>query len=1815
MPRGEVSVTEEISALKDWVYAEGQLMTSFDTTLMQAHATAQLSRALNTRRLVAVIGSGVSAGYGQPSWQELLQGTFELLQEALPPKPDGIEELQPIMGTFNLFAARSKKGDLDADEIPVAFEICENLYAALWLRRVETRTGRIARKAETLKAFKAFRSRLKWQLKDERGRAELLIRRLSRSGNLRDATKAGLIALAERLSCPGLMEKRSPTRAEDLWAERFGQLLYRTPSFVTKESGIQQKLAKLQDSDLARKVAEWIKQGEPALSQVNPPKNALIRPHLIEAGLHLLGPDVALNILRALAKQIPNASPSWEGGAKREDPLEEAVRESRNHRATLPRHRDPYAVLLDELNVKRILTTNYDGEIDRLLHARGFAAVAHGLEDAGIDKAAPSRSILMDGSFGRTEILAYETGAAAYLFNYGADTREQGLKVLHLHGRALRSESWLVLSERDYRERYARDDDAGARADAMRLIFNANPLLFIGLGMREPDILRPLRAYSEETSRLCDRPAIALLPREKKDPDLKLVTTLAKYGVYTLCYGAGKVKGATEDDSALMATILEAQNTAWDLLDGKDKVIAPEVLNELKTIKDNLVAVEGKTTSVPAVKCAVEQLIHILSNGVVETQGGSFEALLILTKGIGSMVRSTFMTAWLRRMVGYWGQWHDSWSSAPNIREPGGLLTYTPDEPPITINRHRTLLRNLDDETDPNPPPPRGDTAPETDRFFAGAPSPAFQILRASLAPGRIAAPAQGRRIIYLLSERGVGRGHVFAAMRSPRRFARLCDWLLLADDKNVSPGTKLFDDEANQHTAGIYRAFFNLGVSHEIISTFDRLTSFLELFAQNAMPDDKMKIDFERDRKALLNDRIGRLIHVLRVLNRIKPQKNATVTRAVIVLNHVDALFDEKGMPKNIQFNLLFEALMSEELADTAPIDIILMMNEKRVPRLLRDLAAGMEASTPSLPLTASRKVALLEPDNIPADERRAVEARITQALGPEARIERLQAKAQDIRIYVHFLRWMRPVTLATRFFPRAGLALAHLARTKAVESEDSRKDNIVSFDQASSKLSTSLCLPDEPSVRHFQAGVRAVFEDALSPPLAPDQVQFFAEKFGSDAVELLMLRVLNRYSMGGSADDRLKEATKHIAAIHEQEKEREPERRQLQYFGEIASAVGYGRYAMTVVLAAIDDMVARRLLKDPVNEVDLSAIRSFIKRLRLATTGKEPGIREDIALTQVLHLYQTDARSSLGEPLPAWSCVPRRATSPETFGKLEEVGHPQLFELQEAILITLALIGQPVEAAVLTGVDVVAKALDQIRRTQDFKKKNKKEAREILHATLDLLVHRCLIFRIGPKGKESEEGAHERHRFATHKSLRRHLFRQFNAPQIDYADVDQFTVSMYATQPSDLPRPTAEGHRRMRALIEQLSRYERRDKEPAHRFSDPFIEVGKTKENKRVHRARLRAAYGTLRSIYSIAVVSRFSTYEDEGLEAPEQGYFESHRLRVRWMLRMANQLDGQLSRNGWAKKAELHTFHAEEVVWLFNECGVLSLVEGRINDAMALLNQARRTASHLIEQTEWGPLHVRIGLNLALANIVRGRLSEAEQTLRRIEEAGPAENPVLVLIAKGYLILIRDLRGDQKAIEEYDDLITELILRNRYRPAAIFAAHKSDSLRSLGPDYSDEAEKAAAQASGYAIEGGHEDIRRVAQLAHVSARIQKTSVLPDAGRIREIEDQLKDIADYARLMGVPRLTCRVLLARGEFFLRQGDYRMTAELTQSALQLATRHDLEMFKVAALRLLGIAMMKLKRDEARTLLVRARELAHLGEFRAEANRIEAALAE
>jgi len=123
--------------------------------------------------------------------------------------------------------------------------------------------------------------------------------------------------------------------------------------------------------------------------------------------------------------------------------------------------------------------------------------------------------------------------------------------VFHCHGSVLEPHS-MVVTERDYQSLYLTDDRAHrSYRDALQLAFAANPILFLGVGMNEPDLLRALRQFvSEQEHGRRERSLFAVLPTKKSVGGPEAVEfrehLYARYGVMAYFYKVNNLKDTTE---------------------------------------------------------------------------------------------------------------------------------------------------------------------------------------------------------------------------------------------------------------------------------------------------------------------------------------------------------------------------------------------------------------------------------------------------------------------------------------------------------------------------------------------------------------------------------------------------------------------------------------------------------------------------------------------------------------------------------------------------------------------------------------------------------------------------------------------------------------------------------------------------------------------------------------------------------------------------------------------------------------------------------------------------------------------------------------------------------------------------------------------------------------------------------------------------------------------------------------------------------------------------------------------------------------------
>lgn len=172
---------------------------------------------------------------------------------------------------------------------------------------------------------------------------------------------------------------------------------------------------------------------------------------------------------------------------------------------------NPYDVLQLDLRIKRFITTNYDREIEIALVKNGLVPRAgFGLHRKRPTPTGAYRDFTQESEFNDQLALFALT-----------KVEEADYMVFHCHGHYNRPES-LIVTEDDYQRWYLAQERTGGIAfqQTVSLLFGSNPILFVGYGLGDDDLLGTIRMFnSVEPERKSSRPLFALLPERVEGED------------------------------------------------------------------------------------------------------------------------------------------------------------------------------------------------------------------------------------------------------------------------------------------------------------------------------------------------------------------------------------------------------------------------------------------------------------------------------------------------------------------------------------------------------------------------------------------------------------------------------------------------------------------------------------------------------------------------------------------------------------------------------------------------------------------------------------------------------------------------------------------------------------------------------------------------------------------------------------------------------------------------------------------------------------------------------------------------------------------------------------------------------------------------------------------------------------------------------------------------------------------------------------------------------------------------------------------------
>lgn len=1448
---------------------------------------------------------------------------------------------------------------------------------------------------------------------------------------------------------------------------------------------------------------------------------------------------------------------------------------------------DPLKILMENLKIQKFLTTNYDAEIQNAFHDQGY------LLDQQQGKGS---EILGKGSLPfsptRYSELIFSKENAAELMVMSTLRRPQAAWVLHLHGKAgMGNTQSIIATETDYLARYVHDDKRRFITEsAIRQAFGSSPLFFIGIGLGEEDLMRPLREFMSRRPYPVDRAVIAALPRVASESGAlyKKIKHLQNHGVYVVHYGSATFAGAPgkgevhradwlpqvgeiikkmkevievirkksaqtdalPTESCILQILNSIANAAEEISKGtgkkfhtnndikcpvsSDLLDVPAAIENIRIGKDAAQVVENDIAEINRIyiKLAGIYILEVQSQSVVATRApyAARPAPPPLISPADSVVLDCILdNLYTLACTSFLRQIHD-------IELPKWRRKWLKE-----LRHFRGMGSHVTKE-----PKEHGDVKLHIrsrhahEKYGERILSPRFstqilsqtwyRFLSAIRSEQSLGRGHAGRRTFYLAANRGLGKGQIFSEISSKPAIGPLLSAL------GVRKGN-------------VYVGIFSFSFSNELVSVLDKIAELVCDVVLSDMSEDR-KANFSAELRKLKAYRDARLRLAMEHLSR---QTNAWTgqKRVLLIINSAATLFDHDGNPKNRQIRSFLEVLFSEKY-NNAPLDIILITGAKLVPSItLGNGSSGVRVL--ATPQALERELR--------ANNKKIEIAKIPVAAhGPH-------------RQFLHFLGSPRVSVIVSSDFPLLGFAII----LSVLPSEEH-----LSFSGQFSGLAVRVSRAIRASVQ----GYDKTYTDGC--------VDWVSRK-----TEILKnIFLCTRRAMSPAPAD-------GAGVIPDSQPLNADEREKLRrvdenVFKELYRAVGRSRYGLTILLASLEEHLILSCLRAgsggaPALQVIAREMVRNIEAISADLKFQEPARRDDQIIRLVWEVYrraERDFGDVLLDGIKLTLELSAGTTAASTFYR-DASRFPKfvanLVQIQLELTWHMAIIGQPVEASVLAACPFVSRLVSQSMKCED---PLHPQINALVEQALRVMISRGLVFLVEPARSATGD---KPIRYAIHRFSQRRIFHEMGARYVEHSEVGKLTLSSYASQPNDVPVLTADAHRKVKEAMDALMGYP-----PA--LEKVPSEAVNTDGKKCAHKvACIRAAFGIVKTVYSVACIAKLDIRHVDSdaasLEAniKPAGLFEEHRQRLLWLL---CAVDGVTSveagaevnspGNGMIVDAPLY---ADELVWLYNECGVLSLAQGRSPDARALFRLADRMALRIDEAPEGG-LRPLIKLNAASVEIGRGRLAEAENLLKDVVSASdPKFDEEHYLIAVGYLCVIDQLRGHEAdLIKKYPEVINALIRLGALRAASTFsrnfaillsfnARHAGDGISAVGAAVNDARRAAismAEQAVRLAAENGHEDIRQLGLITGISMRIKYDNQISG----EEVYRILDAANHYAQAMGIPHLECACAYARAEFHLKNGDYPTAFKAASQSVELATLYDLELRKVGGLRLLAKIALK-----------------------------------
>lgn len=1430
---------------------------------------------------------------------------------------------------------------------------------------------------------------------------------------------------------------------------------------------------------------------------------------------------------------------------------------------------DPIHKIFTQLRIKRFLTTNYDLELERYLEHHDFRIGALTDDLVEVPGTAPRRgrssTIENRSRLGRlARSMVFRKDSSAELIEFAAGMPNIHTDIFHLHGRA-GSDDPLVATERDYQNTYLRTDETRRIFyEALDTIFTGNPVLFIGLGMSEADLLRPLRQFVSDHRGGEVRPLFALLPGtgSRSNRDAIMLSLYIRYGVNTIFFGERRPDQAdTKPDLASQEAFVNGLIKALRPLDEAMRRPVESGEGETPPSSSDPSSLNGNQTR--KLKRAVRDIErHLLGSEEEDesdlAQKENREAFKqCLSDGFDSKF-AAFLSSRLPIV-------HDMDVDAVALK--------------YVLKRLSQDLRLAEKATKQD----RQGMAPE---------APNHDVLR------RCAGP-----ILDYLKRL---REKILAAALCKEIDQIASGWHGWWDDWAKIPGSRETEESWRQEKErGIW-------IRHEL--DFSDLDGSITLGAEEdcEKKDEKRLKPFFNAWWALLHE-VGRCRLVISVYNekgggkgyfyhRLQERaKKATPQGGTPDAKETP---DDKVTPFS-RYQFCFFANASYSCEYTSVIDsVIEFFNEishqitinakkklhgtAKKPEIADSIAqlnrvqkrySGSREAQRNGPGTgqgqAIKRDTLLREqlsalqtffNNLPDGVVDNGDAGFGRYLIAFNNIDLLFSKLKNLPLDEKSNRYIEPITTELQNFFK------------------------VLLDRDYGKV------PLDIIAIGGSEGSRRYFARASEEPEGEDTAG--ASESGASQKSGAATSETNGGDVGA-------EPHSFMFLDHELDRIEFPEEAIATRVRDVLTLSGAAPQPQGPSGQAAEDAVA--LIK---RIYETGTRRSFVALSLIAealTWQAKRGPREGHSIDILSRLMKLDHSLKVAPQVKATDGVIDHllALYTEDAQRRHDTEEKARIALRNYVLRHMAFFSVPVEPIVLGQCPEIIALISDYRSSFGGKRSS-----PLLREEFKKMAQLGLVIPV-KKRKEDNEDL----RYALHRQIQQYIFNRMGSPRHDRGEANFYDLSIYAIQPRDMPTLSKEIYRFLDDLLAGLTRTqigwpdlrtEAADDDGAQGLGHEPFDWSKEDEDPRSSVERWlrtapkchRAALGILRSSFSITVLSRLSgggrSDQDAGVS-----YFEAYGKRLRELLDAAIKWDerrvtikdkikaagGEGVLPGWPGVAR--AFYSDEIAWLFNERGLVALTQGRLYDAIPLFNQALK-ANERVEGSDKGANWSRIALNLAIAHIERGNMGRATGMLRDIIQTETSE-PIR-LIATGYGALIRHLEGRLvEASEQYRHVIGGLARTDRTRAVAIFSKHLGDLYRAMDNDK--KARSWLNRAVAAAETGQHQDV-----LHH--ARVSQAFIVYKDGAHRALP-MIDTSLRYARAMGIYRLEAEALNIRAQLILGQGENEYAGELAVRYLSLCTMHGMTLRKISALILMG--HISLHRDDKASGLHLLRTAAHLAE--------------